>query len=121
MLHGFALLLVFQLVGEFLSRVLQLPIPGPVLGMMLLFSALIWLGRVPKGLRVAGEGLLAYLALLFVPAGVGLMAHLHLIGQDWFAILVGLLVSTMLTLGVTGWVLQLLRRYPSGDREGGTQ
>lgn len=115
MLHGFALLLVFQLIGEFLSRVLHLPIPGPVIGMILLFTALVLHGRVPKGLRLAGEGLLAYLALLFVPAGVGLMAHMHLIGQDWLAILTGLLVSTVLTLAATGWVLQLLQRRRRHD------
>ncbi|ABI55779.1 CidA/LrgA family protein [Alkalilimnicola ehrlichii MLHE-1] len=115
MLNGFALLLVFQLVGEFLSRVLHLPIPGPVIGMMLLFAALVIRGGVPKGLRLAGEGLLAYLALLFVPAGVGLMAHLRLIGQDGLAILVALLVSTVLTLAVTGWLLQVLQRRRRHD------
>jgi len=115
MLHGFAMLLVFQLVGEFLSRVLYLPIPGPVIGMLLLFATLVAMGGVPKGLRLAGEGLLAYLALLFVPAGVGLMAHMHLIGQDWLAILIGLLVSTVLTLAATGWVLQRLQRRRHHD------
>ena len=75
MVAGFAWLLVFQLAGEVLVRSLQLPVPGPVVGMLLLLLVLIWRGEPGENLRSAGQGLLANLSLLFVPAGVGIMVH----------------------------------------------
>lgn len=110
MLAGITTLLVFQLAGELLARLLGLPIPGPVLGMVLLLGWLIRRGGAPASLRQAGEGLLRHLALLYVPAGVGLMLHFRLIAADWLPITVALAVSTALGLGVTAVVLQGLRR-----------
>lgn len=109
MLIGFTLLLVFQLVGEVLSRLLGLPIPGPVMGMVLLFGYLAWRKGPPAGLRAASEGLLRYLALLYVPAGVGLMVHFRLIASDWLAIAAALLISTVLSLAITALVLQFMQ------------
>ncbi|PLY01709.1 MAG: CidA/LrgA family protein, partial [Desulfuromonas sp.] len=79
MLQGLVLLLVFQLVGEGFSRVLDLPIPGNVIGMALLLLALSvgWVRE--EAIREASELLLSYLALFFVPAGVGVMLYFDLI------------------------------------------
>ncbi|MBK1735797.1 murein hydrolase regulator LrgA [Halorhodospira abdelmalekii] len=106
MLYGLTLLLLFQLLGEVLARVLALPLPGPVIGMALLFATLIAVGRVPEGLRTAAEGLLRYLALLFVPAGVGLMVHFERLAADAWAIVAALVISTALALAVTGLLFQ---------------
>lgn len=110
MLFGLALLLLCQLAGEALSAALRLPVPGPVLGLVLLLMLLLWRGRVPDGLRTVTETLLRYLALLFVPAGVGLMAHWHLVRADWPIMLAVLVLSTVLTITVTAltlrWLLQ---------------
>lgn len=116
MLTGISYLLVFQLVGEVLSRLLELPVPGPVMGMVLLFAFLAWRKGPPKGLRLASEGLLGHIALLYVPAGVGLMTHYRLIASDWAAIVVALVVSTVATMAVTLWVLQRLQRR-QGSRQ----
>lgn len=110
LLAGIAALLAFQLVGELLVRLTGLPVPGPVLGMALLLAGMLLLKRVPDSLRQASEGLLRYLPLLFVPAGVGLINHGLLLKQDLWVILVTLVVSTGLTLAVTVLVLQFLRR-----------
>ena len=110
LIMGMSVLLACQFAGELLARGLAMPIPGPVLGMVLLLGGLVVLGRVPDSLRLTGEGLLRYLTLLFVPAGVGLMVHARLIGTDLVAILATLVVSTALTLAVTAWVLDRLRR-----------
>ena len=110
MLQGIAGLLVCQFVGEVLARLLNWPVPGPVLGMMLLFAFLLARGAIPKGLRTASEGLLRYLALLYVPAGVGLMVHFRLIADDWIAILSALVASSVLTIIVTALFLQAVTR-----------
>ncbi|ATJ82927.1 CidA/LrgA family protein [Halomonas beimenensis] len=109
MIMGMSILLACQTLGELVARGLTLPIPGPVIGMVILLAVLLVGGGVPQGLRLTGEGLLRYLTLLFVPAGVGLMVHGTLIGRDLLPILVALVGSTAITLAVTAWVLSRLQ------------
>lgn len=110
-------LLVYQLIGEAVSTAFDLPLPGPVLGMALLFVSLVLKGSLPDGMKATAQGILSHLSLLFVPAGVGVMMHLHLIKDEWQAISVALIVSTVLTIAVTGAVMVGLTRL-TGDRPG---
>jgi holin-like protein len=113
-LRGLALLLLCQSAGEVLARGLHLPLPGPVLGLLLLLMLLSQpLLRVPAA--AAAEPLLAHLSLLFVPVGVGVVTHLGLIAQYGLRIALALLVSTLLGMAVTAWVLRALLR---GERTG---
>ena len=120
MIGALTLLLVYQLAGETIVRLLGLPVPGPVLGMLLLLATLMWRGSTPEPLRGTANGLLRHLSLLFVPAGVGVMVHFHRLAAEWPAILAALLVSTVLTLALSALVMQGLRRLstpePKGDR-----
>jgi putative effector of murein hydrolase LrgA (UPF0299 family) len=104
------LLLCCQLAGEVLVLATDLPLPGPVLGMVLLFVGLIVRGHVPAGLQTVAQTLLQHLSLLFVPAGVGVMLHLKLIGAEWPAISGALIVSAVLTIAVTAGLMALLSR-----------
>lgn len=110
LLNGLTLLLLFQLCGEVAVRLLHIPVPGPVIGMLLLFLALCLRGRSGEALDIAAHGLLRHLSLLFVPAGVGLMVYLPRITGEWLAISVSLVASTLLTLGASGLLLQALLR-----------
>lgn len=105
MLVGFLILLLFQFAGELIVITLAMPVPGPVVGMVLLLTGLIIKGEVPQSLRISAEALLKHLALLFVPAGVGLMTHFSLLKADWLAILIALIISTGLTIIVTALIL----------------
>jgi holin-like protein len=117
MLAAITLLLVYQLVGEIVVVALGLPIPGPVIGMALLFATLVARGRADDGLRQTANGLLRHLSLLFVPAGVGVMAHLGRLTDEWWPIAVSLVVSTLVTIAVTAVVMRaLLARRSRGDR-----
>lgn len=118
MLVGLLLLLLCQLLGEWLVLSLSLPVPGPVVGMVLMLAALIVLRRVPDMIREPSEGLLRHLALLFVPAGVGLTVHAELIADEWLIILVALVVSTVLAIIVTALVLKRLTRNLKLDVKG---
>jgi holin-like protein len=109
--HYLALLLTCQLIGEVISLYLRLPIPGPVVGMTLLFVGLLVRRGVPTGLARTAEGLLEHLSLLFVPAGVGVMLHASLLADQWIALSVALLVSTALTIAVTAWIMQWLAAH----------
>jgi holin-like protein len=108
MLAALTVLLVYQLVGEILVVALRLPVPGPVVGMALLFASLILRGRVGEDLGNTANGLLRHLSLLFVPAGVGVMAHLNRLASEWLPITVSLVLSTLLTIAVTALVMRAL-------------
>lgn len=108
MLEGLFALLVFQLIGEACARLLGLPIPGPVIGLMLLFVLLRLRPQLIEQLRPAAEVLHRHLALLFVPAGVGVVMFLPRLRQEWLPIVAALIVSTAVGLIVTAWVAHRL-------------
>lgn len=119
MLAALTTLLVYQLIGEVLSRALTLPIPGPVIGMALLFATLAWRESVAERLRETAHTLLQHLSLLFVPAGVGVMLHFRRVGDEWLPLLASLFASTVLAIAVSALVLHLLarRRATASDGE----
>lgn len=117
MVHDLLILLSCQLAGEASVFFLELPVPGPVIGFLLLFSICLVRGRIPAGLETTAPVLLSHLSLLFVPAGVGVILHLSRIAEEWPAILTALLLSTWLAVAVTGLVLaRLLPNAASAPR-----
>ena len=105
-LQGLALLLLMQSAGEALSHFLQLPVPGPVVGMVLLLLALRW-APVQQAIAPAAGFLLTHLSLLFVPVGVGVMTHLALLGTHGLRLVVVIVLSTWIGMAVTALVLRL--------------
>lgn len=73
MIESLAVLLLLQLLGEIVVQISAAPVPGPVVGMLVLALILAGRGQVPESLRQASQRLLLHLALLFVPAGVGVL------------------------------------------------
>lgn len=106
MLAALTQLLLFQLVGEVIARGLDLPVPGPVLGMLFLFLTLAWRGGAGSELQSTSQGLLQHLSLLFVPAGTGIIVHLGRVADEWLPLLLSLLVSTAATLAVTALIMR---------------
>lgn len=118
MVSGFLILLCCQLVGELLVTFLAVPIPGSVVGMVVLLVGLIVIGKVPEGLRLSSEGLLKVLPLLLVPAGVGLMTHFGVLAEYWGQLLIALFISTLVTMFVVAGLLKLMSKEKlSGDGE----
>lgn len=110
MVSGLLVIVVCQLVGEFVVRVFGLPIPGPVLGMVFFFVILQVRRPGPDAAEVrAADALLAHLPLFFVPAGVGIVVYLPRLLDEWLPVIVGLHVSWLVTIVVTGGVAMLLR------------
>jgi holin-like protein len=119
MIRGIATLLGFQLAGEFVTRLGHLPISGPICGMAAL---LIWLhlkGGVDSELGKVCDGILANMALLFVPVGVGAMSHSQLFANAWAVIALAILVGAAATLLTTAFVTRALIAWTSEseDRE----
>lgn len=118
MLIGFLQLLAFLLAGETLVYLAALPLPGAVVGMALLLGWLLWRGREPsENLGKASTGILQFLSLLFVPAGVGIILHLERLQHEWPAILGSVLFATLISVGLTGLLLRALsgRKAASHD------
>ena len=108
-LRGFAWLLVLQSAGELISRGLDLPIPGPVVGLILMLLALN-AASVREPVGTCADFLLSHLSLLFVPVGVGVMTHLGLLGEYGGRMLIVIVLSTWIGLAVTALVLRALMK-----------
>lgn len=104
-LKGLALLLLLQTAGELFSRSLAIPIPGPVIGMVLLLVVLRWeAARLP--VQTAADFLLSHLSLLFVPVGVGVITHLDLVARYGSRLMFIIVLSTWIGLAVTALVMR---------------
>lgn len=108
LLPTLTILLVLQTIGEVASYALRLPVPGPVIGMVLLLLYLKLRPHALETLRGTSLGLLQHLSLLFVPAGVGVMVHWHRLAAEGVAIVVAILVSTVLALAATALTVRAL-------------
>lgn len=121
MLVGIFFLLLGQLCGEVIVQTLNLPVPGPVIGIALVLAGQYLAGCV-RGSRSgddhtpiekAADGLLQNLGLVFVPAGVGILQNYQLIVSNGFALLCAIVVSTLLTLLVTVGVFRMVTKWVS--------
>jgi putative effector of murein hydrolase LrgA (UPF0299 family) len=114
MIRALGILLACQLAGEVTVGLTGLPVPGPVVGLALLLAVLLVRGRAGSELSSTAHGLLRHLSLLFVPAGVGFIAHVDRLGGDLPALAAGIVISTLLTLAVTAGVFLLVSRLTGG-------
>jgi putative effector of murein hydrolase LrgA (UPF0299 family) len=110
MVHAFALLLVFQLLGEVAVQALSLPLPGPLVGMLLLLAVLVVRGALPEALADAAKALLSHLMLLFIPAVTGVMMYFDRIGREWLPFLAACILGAAVTLTVTALTLRWMLR-----------
>lgn len=113
-LQGMAILLLLQSAGEALARLLKLPFPGPVVGLVLLLLVLRsnW---VRERVGAVAQFLLQHLSLLFVPIGVGVMTHLNVLSEYGLRLALVLVLSTWICLAVTALVLRALMRGLPGQ------
>ncbi len=114
MLQGFAFLILFKLLGEALVSLAGLPIPGPVIGMLLLFLWLQLRGGASAPLHQASHQLIQNMGLLFLPAGVGLFFLPASLQREWPAILGAILGGTLISMLFTAWLIRLLGQRKSG-------
>ena len=113
----FGILCAMSLAGELLQQALHLPIPGNVLGMLLLLFCLqCGLLKLPQ-VQETAQWLVNCMALLFVPMVTGLMAGAQVLWDHLLLFLLVNIVLTVLVMGVTGRVVQAVRR--NAAKQGG--
>ncbi len=115
MISGLVQLLVFQALGELVARFVLPFIPGPVIGLVLLLTYLVMRGHIPAAIGQVGNGILQHLGLLFIPASVGVLLYLPVLQANAWAIGIALVLSVVLTIGVTAGLLKLLAAPPPDD------
>jgi len=108
MLEQIARVLCWLCVGEIAARLGLLPFPAPVTGLILLYAELAVRGRLPEDLGVLADRLLQFLGMLFVPAGVGVIAYLDVLKAEALPILAAVIGGTAITLFVTMVVVNRL-------------
>jgi len=123
MLNSIFIILLFQLIGEFIQKFFELSIPGPVIGLIFLLSVMLIIKKINKQdtgfetkLVNSAENLLTYLPLLFIPVGVGVVMHLSLLEENLVSVILIIIIGTLLTLALTGFVFErLLKDYNQND------
>lgn len=113
MLEQIARVLFWLCIGEIASRSSLLPLPAPVTGLMLLYAELAIRGKVPGDLGSLADRLLQFLGMLFVPAGVGVIAYLNLLRVEAVPILAAVIGGTAITIFVTAIVANRFAKRPS--------
>ncbi len=111
LLKAFLWIFLFLGIGELIRYALDVPIPGNILGMILIFSALKLKLIQLKDVKPASDQLLKYMVLFFVPYGVGLMSYFDFISAYWMILSVIAVVTTLLTLYITAFVQQKLEKH----------
>lgn len=105
MLKGFALLLSFQAFGLLANHLFHLPVPGPVLGMLMLLIYCL-LATPSAELQNTSQGLLAYLPLFILPASAGIVDYGALMRTAWLPISLALLVSLVVSFWLTPYIFR---------------
>lgn len=108
LLKGLFILLLFQSLGEAIKAWLQLSLPGPVLGMLLLFCGLCLYQDIPESVAKCSQTLIPMLALMFLPASAGLFFLGHQFDDQWPAIIGAVIIGSLLSLTFNGLVMKKL-------------
>jgi holin-like protein len=108
MIAGLVQILLFQSIGELVSKFLLPSLPGPVIGLVLLVIWLILKKDINAELALVADTFSQYLGLLFVPAAVGVVLFLPELKANALAILSALIGSVILTIGTSAFVVRFL-------------
>lgn len=105
-LRQFGIILMFFILGEMFNNILHIPIPGNIIGMILLFLALYFKIIKLEVIEDVSNFLLDHLAFFFIAPGVALIALLSSFADIWLSYLILLIITTVLVMGITGVVVQ---------------
>ncbi len=110
LLRQFLIILIICVVGEVLNKVVNIPLPGSIIGMILLFVCLLFRLIKLEMIEEISKFLLEHLAFFFIPAGVGLLAYVGILKENLLPILVICFVTTFIVMIITGWTVQIIKK-----------
>lgn len=109
MLRGFIVLVALQMLGDAISDFMDIPIPGAVLGMLMLLTWLCISKAEPVLLNKTAQSLFPYLPLFLIPASAGVINYIGLVQKEWLTLLVSLVASTLLGILATPYILKVVK------------
>ena len=121
MLNSVFIILLYQLIGELFQKFFGLSIPGPVIGLVLLLLTLLLIRKRQRVVPIkedffnSAEILLNYLPLLFIPVGVGVVMHLSLLEDNLALVIFVIILGTLSTLALTGYIMEKILRKKTLD------
>lgn len=113
---GFLILISFQVLGTVISAGLLPHIPGPIIGLILLFFACLAYKRVPEGLVTVSKVLVTYIALMLIPSAVLVLKYYSLISDQLLRLAVTIIISQIVSIWFCGRLMQFLVRYLNGEK-----
>lgn len=116
-LKQFGIIIGISFVGEILHRVIPLPVPASIYGIVLLFVLLESKILPIDSVRETGKFLVEIMPVMFIPAAVGLIDSWNLIQNAWLSYLIVTLLSTCVVMVVTGRVTQRVIRSKRNKTE----
>ncbi|MBB6622081.1 CidA/LrgA family protein [Clostridium gasigenes] len=102
------IILSIYLIGEIISKGLSLPVPGNIIGMIILLTLLCSNIIKLEKIETISSFFLDHLAFFFIPAGVGLLTSFDIIKSSLIQILLICIISTSIIIAVTGLIVQCL-------------
>lgn len=114
-------IILFSLLGEIVSVAIAsfVAIPGSVIGMILLFLALHYNLLKLSQVDEVGSWLTDNMAILFVPAGVGLMTNFDVLAESWLQLIVIMFVTTILMMIFVGKIVQaIMNKDQKSEKDG---
>ena len=116
MLNAIFIIFLFQLIGELIQKVLELNIPGPVIGLILLLTVLLLSNKYDRklvqdqkiNLITSAVNLVKYIPLFFLPVGVGVVMHLSFLEDNLVKVLLIIVLGTLMTLALTALLMEKL-------------
>lgn len=114
---GFTVLCYIYLISLFSFHYFSIPLPPALIGIFILLIFLLTLGRVPAAITQSARPLLANMGLFLLPALISVLLYGDLFAKYYAALIVAILLSTLVSLGITLWLSQ---RILSGVSESAT-
>ncbi|NLK93684.1 MAG: CidA/LrgA family protein [Clostridiales bacterium] len=112
------IILGIYLVGEFLSKFFSLPIPGNILGMIILLILLCCKIIKLEQIETISNFFLDHLSFFFIPAGVGLLASAGIIKDIWYKLIIVCIVTTIIVIASTGITVQFVSKKVRNKKGG---
>ncbi|EIY2219121.1 CidA/LrgA family protein [Klebsiella pneumoniae] len=107
-LRAFVLIYACLYAGIFIAGLLPITIPGSIIGMLILFVLLALQIMPPQWVNPGCNILIRYMALLFVPIGVGVMQYWDLLSAQLGPVVISCAISTLVVFVVVSWSSHLV-------------
>ncbi|MBE6054007.1 MAG: CidA/LrgA family protein [Clostridium sartagoforme] len=115
------IILGIYLIGELISKGLSLPLPGNIIGMIILLVLLCTKVIKVEKIESISTFFLDHLSFFFIPAGVGLISSFDSIKDSLIYILILCLITTAIVIIVTGTVVQCIIKFKGNKIKNGCE